>query len=133
MDKRVENNFLGRREKMKKALLLALMAGISIALIRIDLSSWFPCPEPDIDKICFNDSQCEAEFVDEYKYAFSSDPQYAGCEIDVFVWAACPFGVCESGMCTNYYNIEVSIYCPITGELYGFYYYNRPCETFPCY
>jgi len=108
---------------MKKALLLALMAGISIALIRIDLSSWFPCPEPDPEKMCFNDSQCEAEFVDEYKYAFSSDPQYAGCEIDVFVWAVCPFGVCESGMCTNYYNIEVSIYCPGSGESYGFYYF----------
>lgn len=118
---------------MKKALLLALMAGISIALIRIDLSSWFPCPEPDPEKMCFNDSQCEDRFKAEYEYAFRSDPFYDGCEIDVFVWPVCPFGVCESRMCTNYYNIEVYIFCPNTGEVYGFYDYNQRCETFPCY
>lgn len=117
---------------MKKALLLALMAVISIALIRIDLSSGSGCPEPDAELMCFNDAQCESEFEEEYRYYFSQiypDP----FTIEVFVWSACPFGVCESGMCTNYYNIMVWIENPITYEHYEFYYYNRPCETWPCY
>lgn len=117
---------------MKKALLLALMAGISIALIRIDLSSRQGCPEPDPELICFNDTQCESRLEREAKYYWEQiypDPFI----IEVFVWAVCPFGVCESGMCTNYYDIMVWIENPITQERYEFYSYYEPCETWPCY
>jgi hypothetical protein len=122
----------GRREKMKKALLLALMAGISIALIRIDLSSGWPCPEPDPENMCFNDAECERQFTEEYTNYFRQfypEP----CTIEVIVMSVCPWGVCENWGCKNYYDITIFIHDPIAGEDYEFYNYNQPSETWPCY